>query len=338
VAASARTPLLVPQPAAEATPLARATVPSGRSERAPSTARPVAARPTRAAPTVPPVSWTGADAAAAPRPAAARTLVDRPGSRADTPPPERPSASARTPVSAPRTPARPRGPAAPRAGRVVWPQHAQRVADGRAVGGVELRALQVDRPEPAAPTPARRPGPPPTATRAEGTITRGDALSSRPGRVDVHVRDPAPEAAPAAEARSRVRPPPIRAAAKVLVEPPRRERSPEPQRTVRPTKVAKKKVIAKKAKRTPPPAAWRAPVEVVEAEAEAEQASRPQLRRATPAQRSRAAAPTPREQSEEQVLDVLRALVTRTPEARRLINDVYREIEALRKLDLMRKL
>jgi hypothetical protein len=38
------------------------------------------------------------------------------------------------------------------------------------------------------------------------------------------------------------------------------------------------------------------------------------------------------------VLDVLRALVTRTPEARRLINDVYREIEALRKLDLMRKL
>jgi hypothetical protein len=128
----------------------------------------------------------------------------------------------------------------------------------------------------------------------------------------------------------------MRAAPKVLVEPPRRERPAAAKAPVRPAKVAKKKVLAKKAKPAPrPAAAWTAPIEVPEEE---EAAARPLNRRGPARARPRAAPPTPREQSEEQVLDVLRALVTRTPEARRLINDVYREIEALRKLDLMRKL
>ena len=44
-----------------------------------------------------------------------------------------------------------------------------------------------------------------------------------------------------------------------------------------------------------------------------------------------------RETSEEQVYEVLKALVTRSPEAKRLLADVYRELESLRRLEKLRK-
>jgi len=37
------------------------------------------------------------------------------------------------------------------------------------------------------------------------------------------------------------------------------------------------------------------------------------------------------------VFEVLKALVTRSPEAKRLISEVYREIEAIRRLENLRK-
>jgi hypothetical protein len=82
--------------------------------------------------------------------------------------------------------------------------------------------------------------------------------------------------------------------------------------------------------REPPPFAWEAPRSPPtrdERVYEESAARRPPPRRANVLKQA----------TEEQVFEVLRTLVTRSPEARRLMQDVVKEIEALKRLDNLRK-
>ncbi len=81
----------------------------------------------------------------------------------------------------------------------------------------------------------------------------------------------------------------------------------------------------------PPRPAWEAPAERVrQAERRYE---RPRNTRSAP----RATA-VPMTETEETAYQVLKTLVTRTPEAKRLIEEVYREVQSLRRLDKLRKI
>jgi hypothetical protein len=74
-----------------------------------------------------------------------------------------------------------------------------------------------------------------------------------------------------------------------------------------------------------PPESWQAPI---------------QRERAGPTRAVKPRAVSPRAEvvQEQQVLTILKSLVTKSPEARRLIKEVHSQLEELRRIDTLRKL
>jgi hypothetical protein len=217
-------------------------------------------------------------------------------------------------------------------GGMAWPQHTARVAEGRAVainaprmGGTERVALTQASPE------------------AEVRLARQGLAPSSPGSPSPTGGMPSRPQAPALRPATPVmlRAP---AAASPVPEPSSADRAEDKgARAPRPRVVPRKKLSgapkaeAQKPKKSPQdtqgitPVSWSAaPSSTGPADRVYEEAS---VRRPSPARK----APAPRQATEEQVFEVLKALVTRSPEAKRLISEVYREIEAIRRLENMRK-
>jgi len=212
---------------------------------------------------------------------------------------------------------------------MAWPQHTARVAEGRAVainaprvGGTERVALTQASPEAEARL-ARQGLAPSSPNPTGGGPSRPQAPALRPG-TPVMLRAPS-AASPVPEPASADRPEDKGA------------RAPRPRVVPRKKLSGAPKAEAEKPKKSPQdtqgitPVSWSAaPSSTGPADRVYEEAS---VRRPSPARK----APAPRQATEEQVFEVLKALVTRSPEAKRLISEVYREIEAIRRLENMRK-
>ena len=222
---------------------------------------------------------------------------------------------------------------------VSWPQHEARVRTGEAVGSraasstlssVQMRTLEAP-------------------IGAESFADAPDEGTQAPSAREPRARAPRQE--PAARRTHRPQAPPMREPAQVALELPR---TMEEQRQVRAEEAAfergvkeerakaKVKTRPRPARKVRPPATKaRIPEPPPIFEWEAPQAPAPERATSAPARAraSKQVGPAPRvSQSEAQVYQVLKSLVRKSPESRRLIKDIHKEIEALRRLERLRKL